>query len=110
MKRLCFFQKNRLEPYKTRVLFNQGNFEHVLETFRGFKIKGILADIGVSSLQLDKNDRGFGFDGDTLDMRMDQTKSLDASVVVNTYSQNELERVFKEFGEVREYKKKLHLL
>lgn len=104
------FSKNRLEPYKTRVLFNQGNFEHVIETFRGFKIKGILADIGVSSLQLDKSERGFGFDGDTLDMRMDQTKSLDASVVVNTYSQNELERVFKEYGEVREYKKVASLI
>ncbi len=104
------FSKNRLEPFKTRVLFNQGNFEHVIDTFRGFNIRGILADIGVSSLQLDKSERGFGFDGDTLDMRMDQTKSLDASVVVNTYSQNELERVFKEFGEVREYKKVASLI
>lgn len=104
------FSKKRLEPFKTRVLFNQGNFEHVIETFRGFNIRGILADIGVSSLQLDKNERGFGFDGDTLDMRMDQTKSLDASVVVNTYPQNELERVFKEYGEVREYKKVASLI
>lgn len=99
------FSKKRLDEYKNRVLFNQGNFEHVIDTFRGFSIRGILADIGVSSLQLDKSERGFGFDGDTLDMRMDQTKALDASVVVNTYSQNELERVFKEYGEVREYKK-----
>ena len=104
------FSKKRLEPYKTRVLFNQGNFEHVIETFRGFNINGILADIGVSSLQLDKNERGFGFDSETLDMRMDQTKSLDASIVVNTYSQHELERVFKEFGEVREYKKVASLI
>ncbi|PLY05161.1 MAG: 16S rRNA (cytosine(1402)-N(4))-methyltransferase [Arcobacter sp.] len=104
------FSKKRLDPFKTRVLFNQGNFEHVIETFRGFNIRGILADIGVSSLQLDKNERGFGFDGDTLDMRMDQTKALDASVVVNTYPQNELERVFKEFGEVREYKKVASLI
>lgn len=104
------FSKKRLEPYKTRVLFNQGNFEHVIETFRGFNIKGILADIGVSSLQLDKNERGFGFDSETLDMRMDQTKALDASVVVNTYSQHDLERVFKEYGEVREYKKVASLI
>lgn len=104
------FSKNRLNDYKTRVLFNQGNFEHVIETFQGFNIRGILADIGVSSLQLDKSERGFGFDGDTLDMRMDQTKPLDASVVVNTYSQNELERVFKEYGEVREYKKVASLI
>ncbi len=104
------FSKKRLKVYKTRVLFNQGNFEHVLETFRGFNIKGILADIGVSSLQLDKSDRGFGFDGDTLDMRMDQTKSLDASIVVNTYSQDELGKVFKEYGEVKEYKKVASLI
>lgn len=104
------FSKKRLEPYKTRVLFNQGNFEHVIETFIGFNIRGILADIGVSSLQLDKNERGFGFDGDTLDMRMDQTSSLDASIVVNTYSQSELERVFKDYGEVREYKKVASLI
>ena len=90
------FSQKRLEDFKTRVLFNKGNFEHVLESFKGFNIKGILADIGVSSLQLDKNERGFGFDSDTLDMRMDQTQSLDASVVVNTYSQSELEKVFKE--------------
>ena len=104
------FSKKRLKDYKTRVLFNQGNFEHVIDTFRGFNIRGILADIGVSSLQLDKSERGFGFDGDTLDMRMDQTKSLDASVVVNTYSQNELERVFRDYGEVREYKKVASLI
>ncbi len=104
------FSKKRLEEFSTRVVFNKGNFEHVLETFRGFNIRGILADIGVSSLQLDKNERGFGFDGDTLDMRMDQMQSLDASVVVNTYSQSELERVFKEYGEVREYKKVASLI
>lgn len=104
------FSQKRLEPFKTRVLFNKGNFEHVLDSFRGFNIKGILADIGVSSLQLDKSDRGFGFDGDTLDMRMDQMQSLDASIVVNTYSQEELERVFKDLGEVREYKKVASLI
>lgn len=104
------FSQKRLEPFKNRVLFNKGNFEHVLESFKGFNIKGILADIGVSSLQLDKNERGFGFDGDTLDMRMNQTQSLDASIVVNTYTQSELERVFKELGEVREYKKVASLI
>ena len=104
------FSKKRLEPFKSRVVFNQGNFEHVIKTFKDFDVRGILADIGVSSLQLDKNERGFGFDGETLDMRMDQTQSLDASVVVNTYSQSELERVFKEFGEVREYKKVASLI
>lgn len=104
------FSKQRLKDYKDRVIFNKGNFEHVLEKFKDYDIKGILADIGVSSLQLDKNERGFGFDSETLDMRMDQTQSLDASIVVNQYSQNELERVLKEYGEVREYKKVASLI
>jgi len=104
------FSKKRLESYLTRVTFNKGNFETVLRSFKEYEIKGILADIGVSSLQLDKEDRGFGFDSESLDMRMNQEQSLDASVVVNTYSQVELERVFKEYGEVREYKKVASLI
>ncbi len=104
------FSKKRLEDFKDRVIFNKGNFEHVIDKFKEYDVRGLLADIGVSSLQLDKNERGFGFDGDTLDMRMDQNQSLDASIVVNTYSQAELERVFKEYGEVREYKKVASLI
>ena len=104
------FSKNRLEPYKQRVTFNKGNFEHVIDTFKDYEIRGVLADIGVSSLQLDKLERGFGFESDTLDMRMNQNQSLDAATVVNTYSQSELERVFKDCGEVREYKKVASLI
>jgi 16S rRNA (cytosine1402-N4)-methyltransferase len=104
------FIKKRLEPYKERVVFNKGNFEHVIDTFKDYEIRGILADIGVSSLQLDKLERGFGFDSLTLDMRMNQNQALDAATVVNTYSQSELERVFKEYGEVREYKKVASLI
>jgi len=104
------FCAKRLEPFSSRVIFNKGNFEHVLDNFKEYDIRGILADIGVSSLQLDKLERGFGFESETLDMRMNQNQSLDASIVVNTYSQNELERVFKECGEVREYKKVASLI
>ncbi|AXH09911.1 16S rRNA m4C1402 methyltransferase [Malaciobacter halophilus] len=104
------FSKNRLKDYENRVTFNKGNFENVLIKFKDYNIKGILADIGVSSLQLDKLQRGFGFESDTLDMRMDQTQALDASTVVNNYSQNELEKIFKEYGEVREYKKVASLI
>ncbi|MAC84716.1 MAG: 16S rRNA (cytosine(1402)-N(4))-methyltransferase [Arcobacter sp.] len=104
------FCAKRLESFSSRVTFNKGNFEHVLDNFKEYDIRGILADIGVSSLQLDKLDRGFGFESETLDMRMNQNQSLDASIVVNTYSQSELERVFKECGEVREYKKVASLI
>ena len=104
------FSKKRLEEFSSRVTFNKGNFEHVIDTFKDYDIKGVLADIGVSSLQLDKLERGFGFESDTLDMRMNQNQRLDAATVVNTYSQDELERVFKECGEVREYKKVASLI
>jgi 16S rRNA (cytosine1402-N4)-methyltransferase len=104
------FSKKRLEPYANRVIFNKGNFEHVIDTFKDYEIRGVLADIGVSSLQLDKLERGFGFESLTLDMRMDQSKSLDAATVVNTYSTSELERVFRDCGEVREYKKVASLI
>lgn len=104
------FSKKRLEKYSDRIIFNKGNFKDVLYTFKDKKIVGILADIGVSSLQLDKSNRGFGFDGESLDMRMDTDQSLSASNVVNEYSQNELEKIFKEYGEVREYKKVASLI
>lgn len=104
------FSSKRLKEFENRVTFNKGNFEHVIEKFRDEDIRGVLADIGVSSLQLDKEDRGFGFESSVLDMRMNQNQSLDASIVVNTYSQHELERVLKEYGEVREYKKVASLI
>jgi 16S rRNA (cytosine1402-N4)-methyltransferase len=99
------FSKKRLSCFSDRIIFSKSNFENVLQNFQDFEITGVLADIGVSSLQLDKNERGFGFLSDTLDMRMDKMQSLSAKNIVNEYSQNELERIFKDFGEVKEYKK-----
>ena len=104
------FSKNRLDKYKDRIIFNKGNFRNLLEKFKDLKIVGILADIGVSSLQLDKKDRGFSFESDTLDMRMDQNQELTAKDVINNYSQQELEKIFKEYGEVKEYKKVASLI
>ena len=64
------------------------------------KVDGILYDLGVSSPQLDEDYRGFSFHKDALlDMRMDQTNPLDASIVVNTYSKEKLIKIFKEYGE-----------
>ena len=99
------FSKNRLKDFENRVEFNKGNFENIIKKFENYQIRGVLADIGVSSLQLDKLDRGFSFNSENLDMRMNQNQSLDASTVINSYSQVELENIFKEYGEIREYKK-----
>ena len=73
-------------------------------------MRGILADIGVSSLQLDDPGRGFGFTSDVLDMRMDRSQPLTAYEVVNHYAKADLERIFREYGEVREYKKAADLI
>ena len=104
------FSKNRLKDFENRVEFNKGNFENIIKKFEDYPIRGILADIGVSSLQLDKLDRGFSFNSKNLDMRMNQNQILDASTVVNSYSQVELENIFKEYGEIREYKKVASLI
>ena len=104
------FSKKRLKDFEKRVEFNKGNFEDIIKKFEDYPIRGILADIGVSSLQLDKLDRGFSFNSKNLDMRMNQNQILDASTVVNSYSQVELENIFKEYGEIREYKKVASLI
>lgn len=63
---------------------------------------GFLFDLGLSSPQLDNKERGFSYHGDdNLDMRMDQTQTLDAKVVVNTYSEEQLIKIFQDYGECK---------
>lgn len=97
------FSTQRLKEYGSRIKIAQGRFSKVAETLlleHGENVCGILADIGVSSLQLDQRERGFSYESDCLDMRMDPTSPLSASEVVNTYSQGELEKILREYGEV----------
>jgi 16S rRNA (cytosine1402-N4)-methyltransferase len=99
------FSKKRLEKFADRVIFEHAKFSTVIEKYLDFPIRGVLADIGVSSLQLDKNSRGFGFEGDTLDMRMNPNNSLSAKNVINEYSKDELEEILREYGEMRDFKR-----
>ncbi|MBL0707512.1 MAG: 16S rRNA (cytosine(1402)-N(4))-methyltransferase RsmH [Sulfurimonas sp.] len=103
------FSKKRLEHFGDRVSIRKGRFSSVIkEVIKEVgidNIKGILADIGVSSLQLDQKDRGFSYESQTLDMRMDTDAPLSASNVVNEYSAKELEKILLEYGELRNYKK-----
>ena len=99
------FSKNKLSSFKKRVSFTNKNFSSLKDEFNDFNIKGVLADIGVSSYQLDDQDRGFGFESDVLDMRMDRRSNLDAKYVVNNYSKEELERILKDYGEVRDFQR-----
>lgn len=72
----------------------------VLDNLGFTKVDGILFDLGVSSLQLDEAERGFSYSqAAPLDMRMDQTEPLSASVIINTYSKRELIRVLRNYGE-----------
>jgi 16S rRNA (cytosine1402-N4)-methyltransferase len=74
----------------------------VLERLGIGSIQGALFDLGVSSMQLDRTERGFSYAQDApLDMRMDTSAPLTAEVVVNTYSVPQLARVLREFGEER---------
>ncbi|BBG65604.1 rRNA small subunit methyltransferase H [Hydrogenimonas sp.] len=66
---------------------------------------GVLADFGVSSLQLDKKERGFSFLSEGLDMRMGPDAKLSAYDVVNGYPVEELERVFRDYAEERSYRR-----
>ena len=79
--------------------------KRVTTILRGLKInhvQGILMDLGVSSPQLDNPDRGFSYHNDgPLDMRMDQTQSLTAQTIVNTYSLKELCTIFRNYGEIK---------
>lgn len=97
------FSTKRLLPYGDRAEIRQGRFSEVAEAVLREKtdqVCGILADIGVSSLQLDVRERGFSYESDCLDMRMNPDAQLDAYHVVNEYSQSDLEKILREYGEV----------
>jgi 16S rRNA (cytosine1402-N4)-methyltransferase len=76
--------------------------EDVLDELNIDEVHGILLDLGVSSMQLDEADRGFAYSYEApLDMRMDATQGKTAADIVNSYSEQDLARIFKEFGEER---------
>ncbi|MBC8530846.1 16S rRNA (cytosine(1402)-N(4))-methyltransferase RsmH [Christensenellaceae bacterium NSJ-53] len=93
----------RLRPFSERVKLVKANFRDLAEVLDGLGIEkadGILLDIGVSSHQLDAGERGFSYQADApLDMRMDRQQSFSAYDVVNGYSETELLRVIRDYGE-----------
>ena len=97
------FAKTRLSEYLDKIIFVKGNFadiDKILDNAGVENVDGILADLGVSSYQLDTGERGFSFKKDArLDMRMDKSQSLDAEFVVNNYSEEELSKILYTYGE-----------
>lgn len=93
----------RLEPWQEHVTLvrdNYCNLPAVLNSLSIDKVDGIMLDLGVSSYQLDNAERGFSYRYDTaLDMRMDQRQTLTAKTIVNEWSQAELFRCIRDYGE-----------
>ena len=94
------FSSKRLKEFGQRAKIFKSKFSEILGKVEQGQIRGILADIGVSSLQLDKSERGFGLKSENLDMRMDTQAKFSAYDVVNSYSARELERIFADYGEL----------
>jgi 16S rRNA (cytosine1402-N4)-methyltransferase len=96
---------HRLEPFGDHVRLVRASFdalEWIVHTQGHDAVDGILLDLGMSSMQVDDPARGFSFRrGGPLDMRMDPDARISAMDVVNTYSQEELERVLRDYGQER---------
>mgnify|MGYP002993454170 CR=1 FL=1 len=97
--------KERLAEYGDRITVvrdNYQNFKSILDELNISQVDGILLDLGVSSYQLDNADRGFTYRVDApLDMRMDNRQTKTAKDIVNDYSEAELFRILKDYGEER---------
>lgn len=93
----------RLIGYKDKVIIVRSNYENIRTVLQDLgirKVDGIYLDLGVSSYQLDTADRGFTYREDApLDMRMDQRKEETAADIVNTYSEFDLYRIIRDYGE-----------
>ena len=92
-----------------RLNLVKSNFKYLNNFLNYFKIKeidGLLADFGISSHQIDNKNRGFStrFNSE-LDMRMNSTQKINAKAIVNDYDKDQLEYIFKNFGELKNYKK-----
>lgn len=110
-KLICFDQdisaidtaKERLKDFNDKTVLIHSNFENLKAELSKLKIEnidGFLVDLGVSSHQLDVAERGFSYMQDApLDMRMDKRAEFSAYDVINTYSEMELKRVIKDYGE-----------
>ncbi|MEG0972603.1 MAG: 16S rRNA (cytosine(1402)-N(4))-methyltransferase RsmH [Lachnospiraceae bacterium] len=94
----------RLEPFKDKVTILRSNYREMRECLKELgidKVDGITLDLGVSSYQLDTPERGFTYmeENAPLDMRMDNRQSQTAREIVNEYTEQELYRMIRDFGE-----------
>ena len=95
--------RERLKEFEDKITLVRSNYceiDTILKDLEIEKVDGIVLDLGVSSYQLDNLERGFSYKSDApLDMRMDQRQNKTAADVVNNYSENELFRIIRDYGE-----------
>ena len=95
----------KLAEYKNKIIFAHANFNNIAEILKNHKITsvdGMLFDLGVSSPQLDDAERGFSYIHNArLDMRMNRQDELTAFEIINNHSEEELKKIFYEYGEER---------
>ena len=99
-----FFERLQQRFGGVQARFLRGNFAVVLEQLAANDVKAdaVLLDLGISSMQVDRPDRGFSYRADApLDMRMDTSAELSAADVVNEYDERELAQIFRRYGEER---------
>lgn len=93
----------RLAAYKDRVTIIRSNYCYMVDELKNLgihQVDGIVLDLGVSSYQLDNEERGFTYRADApLDMRMDQRQSRTAADIINGYEEKELYRIIRDYGE-----------
>lgn len=101
--------KERLAPWKNKCQFIKANFASLPQAalpYCNTPVDGILLDIGVSSMQLDRAEKGFSFMRDgPLDMRMDPENPITAEIIVNSWSESELGKIFREYGEEKQWRR-----
>lgn len=100
--------EKRLSPWNHKVKIIPGNFsniENYLLQSNTPQLDGIIFDLGVSSMQLDLPEKGFSFMREgPLDMRMDPSNSLTAADIINTWSEQDLGRIFRDYGEEKQWR------
>lgn len=99
-------ESNRLDDSRFSLIAQNFSFlKNFMRMYNAIPVDGVLADLGVSFHQFDVPQRGFSFRFEgPLDMRMDQKRKITAAKVVNSYSTEQLEFIFKEYGELRNAK------
>lgn len=106
--------KERLTLWRSKTTLVRANFLEMqiqLANLKFNSIDGILLDLGVSSMQLDRPEKGFSFSKNgPLDMRMDPANPLTAEEIVNTWSEQELGKIFRDYGEEKQWRVAAHAI